>query len=120
MLYLEFIDWQEYIAYLGDHGKVTHLDVIDASSPGQYEFHLVATQPVIEHGVLALSSALIVIRDEPADMDGRQRKQFNLALTREIDAKRDAVTALFKKAGIRIRAGIYSIEPPPVLRLRTR
>jgi hypothetical protein len=120
MLYLEFIDWQEYIAFMGDHGKVTHLDVIDASAAGQYEFHLVATQPVLSQGVLAVSSALIVIKDEPADMDERQRRQFNHALTKEIDTKRDAVTALFKKAGIRIRAGIFSIEPPPVLRLRTR
>lgn len=118
MLYLEFIDWQDYLQYIAELGKVTHLDVIDASAAGQYIFYIVGTQPDQERGIIAVCSALILIAAEPEEPTDEERAKFTKKMEAQIANSRTEMREFFKKAGVRIRAGVFSIEPPTVLRIR--
>lgn len=113
MLYLEFIDWKDYLKLIGDNGGISHLDILDASQPGLFQFHLVATQPIPSQGVLAVCSALILHlapkEDAPDPID---------QIRREIEKARKEVGALFKTAGVRVRPGLLSVDPPPIFKLR--
>lgn len=126
MIYLEFIDWQDYIELLtAENMAFTRLDILDASTPGHYQFHAVATQFVPKHGVIAICSTLIHDADEPDFAAGchesaldKARAEFSRQLAASLTQSRADIAALFKQAKLRVRAGLYSIEPPPILKLR--
>lgn len=127
MLYLTIPDIDAYITTVRKHVPMTHFDVMDCSRPGMYVYFLVATQPLSgvarEADALAVWSDLLLQEESPGTPENADERTtlaaFHQDLQARIKARYDEVASLLTTGGLKLRSGIYSVEAPPVFRLRT-
>lgn len=125
MIYLEFIDWQDFADCIkAANIPAARIDILDASVTGLYRFYVVASCPIPKEGALAVCCNLVMEQEEPdfsklePVKQDAARAKFCDGMRKSLESAKDEPTKVLSDVGLRVRAGIYSIEPPPIFKLR--